>query len=159
MRLCGIDPASKTGLVVVDEKGRLVARATFNPSPTLSLDLRLDEMYGDVDLFLLEWRPDFVGIEVLRSYLARNATVKTFGIQAQFVGAVRAAIGRYGKPVYEQAPPCVRGKTVTGLATGEVARAILRGAWGAIADDLTEHECDAAMIARKLVDGPRRGRL
>jgi hypothetical protein len=25
--------------------------------------------------------------------------------------------------------------------------------------DLTEHECDAAMIARKLVDGPRRGRL
>jgi hypothetical protein len=86
--------------------------------------------------------------------MAKNATVATFGIQAQFVGAVRAAIGGYGVPVEEVNPPTVvgrgRNKRVVGLPTKNVARALLRKVWGAQADELTEHEVDAAMIARKV---------
>ena len=117
------------------------------------MDERLALTRHHVCVFLQTHRPGAVGVEVLREYLAKNATVKTFGIQAQFVGAARAAIGAYGVPVVEVKPPCVvgrgRNRRVVGLPTKEVARGILRRKWGAEADNLTEHEVDAAMIARK----------
>lgn len=154
MRCCGIDPASNCGCVVVDGAGKLVARMTSHPSPKLPMPERLWQMFDDVMNFLAAHQPDRNGYEMLREYLAKDATVKTFGIQARFVGVVEAALAAYGKPIYQQSPPCVRGRgrnrRVEGLATGDVARAYLRRVWGPVADELTEHECDAAMIARKV---------
>ena len=154
MRYCGLDPASNCGCVVVDEAGALVARLTSHPSPKLDMSVRLWQMQEDVGAFLRVYEPERVGYETLREYLAKDATVKTFGIQARFVGVVEAALAGYGRPIVQQAPPCVRGRgrnrVVTGLATGDVARAYLRRVWGTVADELTVHECDAAMIARKV---------
>jgi Holliday junction resolvasome RuvABC endonuclease subunit len=149
----GIDPAANTGLVAVDATGRFVARLTVSPPSGLALDVRLAITAGKVRDFLETYLPDRIGVEVLRKYLAKNATTASFGIQAQFVGAVRSAIGAYAAPVVEQQPPCVvgrgRNRRVVGLPTKQIARAMLRGAWGDMADQLTEHEVDAAMIARE----------
>jgi hypothetical protein len=154
VRYAGLDPASFCGCVIVDEAGKLVARMTSHPSPKLDMPSRLWQMQGEVEGFLNTFQPDRVGYETLREYLAKDATVRTFGIQARFVGVVEAAIAAYGRPVVEQAPPCVRGRgrnrIVTGLVTGDVARARLRLVWGAVADELTTHEVDAAIIARKV---------
>jgi Holliday junction resolvasome RuvABC endonuclease subunit len=154
MRFVGVDPATNTGMVSVDETGGFVARRSVTCPPKSGMPHRLALTFGAVRQFLLEQEPRVVGVEILRTHLVANATVKTFGIQAQFVGTVMAAIGAHGAPVFEFKPPCVvgwgRNRRVVGLPTKEDARDELRRAWGKLADELTLDECDAGVIAREV---------
>ena len=157
-RIIGIDPGANTGLVCIDGYGEFIERTTISPSSKeFDLNERLSLTHEEVESFLDRHRAAAIGFEGLRTYFADKGGVKTFGIQAQFVGAVRAAFARCAGDVVitEFAPPRVvgrgRNKRIVGLPTKGTARALLRNKWGKVADDLTEHEVDAAIIALEVL--------
>ena len=127
MRVLGIDTALRTsGIAVVERNGNAWQAVEFglvkNPQ-SLSHStclLRLFEGIGDV---IARTKPDEVAIEGI--FFAKN--VKTAVILGEARGAVIAACGRAGLPVYEHAPRSVKQALVGfgGAHKGQVGRMVM----------------------------------
>ncbi|WP_347246126.1 crossover junction endodeoxyribonuclease RuvC [Thermogutta sp.] len=154
--ILGIDPGANTGLAVVafpKGKAQLLDRRTIRTKPREPLPERLATVFRGVVLFIQTYRPDIVAVEGMRTWMVRAGGVKSTVIQAQFHGAVLAAVMHARPPgcqVQIIPPPRTRwsgrGRTRTvGLATKEYARRVCETYFGK--SDLSEHEADAAVLA------------
>lgn len=157
MRTIGIDPGANTGIAVVKRKGgksHLLAHRTIATKPKDPLHERLATVFRGVALFVKTYQPDIVIVEGMRTWMVRAGSVKSTVIQAQFHGAVLAAVmaSKSERCMLRVIPPprvrwAGRGRTrVVGMATKEYARRVCETYFGTSASELTEHETDAAVL-------------
>lgn len=123
MRILGIDPGIATvGFGVIDaEKSRnsYVACGTITTPPGLSLSMRLDMIYNDLNELITTFSPEAVSVEEL--FFTNNITT---GISvAHGRGVILLSAYRSGVPVYEYTPMQVK-QAVVGYGKAEKKQVI-----------------------------------
>ena len=154
--ICGIDPGANTGIVILQKVGKyflLKFNRTVKSSPKKPLVDRLGTLFRAISTITDVYRPETILVEGMRHFPVARGSVKSTVIQAQFHGAVLAALGnlRYEAKVVVVPPPRVqwagRGRIRTaGQPTKKLARILCRQYLGKQAEELTEHEADAAAL-------------
>jgi crossover junction endodeoxyribonuclease RuvC len=108
LRVLGIDPGSGvTGFGVVFRlEGRLVhvAHGNLRPPPGATLAPRLHHLYGAVQEIVSQHRPDVAAVEQVFVAASPRAAL----VLGQARGAVLAALGGAGIPVWEYAPARIK---------------------------------------------------
>ena len=142
----GIDPgitATGFGLIVGDERPRLIVAGEIRPRINLPLAEKLDVIFAKVEEVVREHRPDAVAIEgVFHAKNAMSAIKLGHARGIVFLAAARANI-----PVFEYSPREVK-SAATGYGAAEkgqveaMVRAIL-----SIRGDISDHACDAIAVA------------
>ncbi len=112
MRILGIDPGIATvGFGVIDaekSKNSYVACGTITTPPGLSLSMRLDMIYNDLNELIATFSPDAISVEEL--FFTNNITT---GISvAHGRGVILLSAYRSGVPVYEYTPMQVKQSVV-----------------------------------------------
>ena len=114
----GVDPGSRcTGFGVVQEvsgQARLVVAGCIRLDPKQPASPRLGELFARVQDLIGDYGPQAVAVETV--FAARNPDSALKLGQAR--GAVLAACGRCGVPVFGYAPTVVK-KAVTGVGRAE----------------------------------------
>ena len=123
MRILGIDPGIATvGFGVIDaDKSRntYVACGTITTPPGLSLSMRLDMIYNDLNELITTFSPDAISVEEL--FFTNNITT---GISvAHGRGVILLSAYRSGVPVYEYTPMQVK-QAVVGYGKAEKKQVI-----------------------------------
>jgi len=139
MKVLGVDPSTKTGLVWIDDPK--IAMVVLNHPDKRGLH-RLEALDIEFRGFLHQWQPDLVVIE---GYGYANKY--TLALMVEIGILFRMALHRAGIPFYT-CPPSVLKKFATGKGNAkksEVAKAV-EGKWGFFSpsDDLV----DAYVLAK-----------
>lgn len=123
MRILGIDPGIATvgfGVIDAEKSGNsYVACGTVTTPPGLSLSMRLDMIYNDLNELIATFSPDAISVEEL--FFTNNITT---GISvAHGRGVILLAAYRSGVPVYEYTPMQVK-QAVVGYGKAEKKQVI-----------------------------------
>jgi len=124
MRILGIDPGIATvGFGVIDvEKGKnsYVACGIISTPPGLSLSMRLDMIYNDMNELIATFNPDAISVEEL--FFTKNITT---GISvAHGRGVLLLSAYRSGVPVFEYTPMQVK-QAVVGYGAAQKRQVML----------------------------------
>jgi len=107
VRILGIDPGTALlgyGVVLVSEPPRALAYGAIRTHAGTPLELRLVQLYQELDQLIATWNPQVVVLEQL--FFARNVTTALAVGQAR--GVVLLLCGQRGLPVVEYTPAQVK---------------------------------------------------
>jgi len=107
VRILGIDPGTALlgyGVVLVSEPLRALAYGAIRTDAGTPLELRLVQLYQELDQLIATWNPQVVVLEQL--FFARNVTTALAVGQAR--GVVLLLCGQRGLPVVEYTPAQVK---------------------------------------------------